>query len=137
MAAAKTPFSMPVRIYYEDTDAGGVVYYANYLKYMERARTEWLRVLGFDQSALTRDDGVVFAVRAASLEFLKPARFDDTIDVSVSVAECGRASLSFAQSITRAAALLCAGTVRVACLDAVKFAPCPIPERVYAKINGD
>ena len=137
MAATMTPFSIPVRIYYEDTDTGGVVYYANYLKYMERARTEWLRVLGFDQSALTRDDGIVFAVRAAALEFLKPARFDDTIDVSVRVAERGRASLTFAQSVTRAATLLCEGTVRVACLDAVKFAPCPIPDRLYAKINGD
>jgi acyl-CoA thioester hydrolase len=79
---------------------------------------------------------VVFAVRAASLEFLKPARFDDALDVSVSVAELGRASIHFAQSITRTAALLCQGTVRVACLDAVKFAPRPIPDRVYAKLNG-
>ena len=130
------PFAITVRVYYEDTDAGGVVYYANYLKYMERARTEWLRALGFDQSALARDDGVVFAVRAASLEFLKPARFDDALEVSVGVAELGRASIQFAQSITRAATVLCEGTVRVACLDAVKFAPRPIPDRMYAKLNG-
>ncbi|MFP5349294.1 MAG: tol-pal system-associated acyl-CoA thioesterase [Gammaproteobacteria bacterium] len=131
-----TPFAISVRVYYEDTDAGGVVYYANYLKYMERARTEWLRSLGFDQSALARDDGIVFAVRSVALEFLKPARFDDALEVSVSIAEMGRASIGFVQSITRAATRLCEGTVRVACLDAAKFVPCPIPDRVYAKLNG-
>lgn len=130
------PFAIAVRVYYEDTDAGGVVYYANYLKFMERARTEWLRMLGFDQSRLTREHGIVFAVRAASLEFLKPARFDDALDVSVDIADRGRASINFVQSITCAATLLCEGTVRVACLDAMKFAPCPIPDRVYAKLNG-
>ena len=131
-----TPFVISVRVYYEDTDAGGVVYNANYLKYMERARTEWLRSLGFDQGALTRDHGVVFAVCAAALEFLKPARLDDALEVSVHAAELGRASLRFAQVVTRAAMPLCQGTVRVACLDATTFAPRPIPDRVYAKLNG-
>ena len=85
---------------------------------------------------LTRDDGIVFAVRAATLEFLKPARFDDALDVSVNIADLGRASINVVQSITRAATLLCEGTVRVACLDAATFTPCPIPDRVYAKLNG-
>jgi hypothetical protein len=78
-----TDFRWPVRVYYEDTDSGGVVYYANYLRFMERARTEWMRQLGFEQDALIRDKGILFAVRSASLDYLRPARFNDLLEVSV------------------------------------------------------
>ncbi len=128
-------FSIPIRVYYEDTDAGGVVYYANYLKFMERARTEWLRSLGFEQAELARDPGVLFAVRSASLEFLKPAHFDDLLDATVEVQERGRASLTFSQRIRRGAEVLCEGEVRVACLEAKSFAPCPIPAAILSRID--
>ena len=95
-------FQWPVRVYYEDTDSGGVVYYANYLRFMERARTEWLRALGFEQDILIRDEGIIFAVRSASLEYLRPARFNDQLLVGVRLAESRRASLSFEQAVTRA-----------------------------------
>ena len=95
-------FSIPIRVYYEDTDAGGVVYYANYFRFMERARTEWLRGLGFEQDELARDPGVLFAVRTAKLEFLKPARFNDLLEATVEIRERGRASLTFGQRVQRA-----------------------------------
>lgn len=122
-----SPFFLPVRVYYEDTDAGGVVYYANYLRFMERARTEWLRALGFEQDELSRDPGVVFAVRSCKLEFRKPARFNDLLEVTVRIAVRGGASLTFAQQIRRDGAVLCEGEVLVACLDAQRFTPRPLP----------
>ena len=94
-------FQWQVRVYYEDTDSGGVVYYANYLRFMERARTEWMRALGFEQDRLIREDGILFAVRAASLEFLQPARFNDLLSVSLDVVQRGRASLTFKQDVAR------------------------------------
>ena len=128
-------FSIPIRVYYEDTDAGAVVYYANYLKFMERARTEWLRTLGFEQDELSRRDGVIFAVRSAKIEFLKPARFNDLLQATVRIGRRGNASLTFAQQIRRADLTLCEGEVKVACLDAATFTPCPIPDRVRARID--
>jgi acyl-CoA thioester hydrolase len=130
-------FSIPIRVYYEDTDAGGVVYYANYLKFMERARTEWLRSLGFGQEELARDPGVVFAVRSATLEFLKPARLDDLLEVSVRLVKGARASLTLAQQVRRGGEVLCEGETRVACLDARRFAPVAIPDSILARLNGD
>ena len=129
------PFSIPIRVYYEDTDAGGVVYYANYLKYMERARTEWLRQLGFEQRVLAQADGIVFAVRSATLEFLKPARFDDLLWATLRISERGGASLGFEQSLTRDEVTLCQGTVRIACLDANEFVPRPIPARIRERLE--
>ena len=128
-------FSIPIRVYYEDTDAGAVVYYANYLRFMERARTEWLRALGFEQDELSRRDGVIFAVRSAKIEFLKPARFNDLLQATVHIGRRGNASLTFAQQIRRAEQTLCEGEVKVACLDAASFTPRPIPERVRARID--
>ena len=99
----KTIFSIPIHVYYEDTDAGGVVYYANYLRFMERARTEWLRRLGFEQDELARDPVSYSAVRSVKLEFLKPARFNELLAVTVAeVHERGRASLTFRQHIPAA-----------------------------------
>ncbi len=135
MTERTTVFSIPIRVYYEDTDAGGVVYYANYFKFMERARTEWLRSLGFGQDELARDPGVLFAVRSARLEFLKPARFDDLLEATVEIRERGRASLTFGQRVRRRDEVLCEGEVRVACLEAKNFAPCPIPAAILSRIN--
>lgn len=129
-------FSIPIRVYYEDTDAGNVVYYANYLKFMERARTEWLRALGFEQDELSRREGILFAVRSARLDFLKPARFNDLLQATAQVAKRGNASITFAQQIQREGLTLCEGEVKVACLDAATFAPCPIPERVRARLEA-
>jgi len=130
-------FRWQVRVYYEDTDSGGVVYYANYLRFMERARTEWMRAQGFEQDALLDRDGILFAVRSASLEFLKPARFNDLLDVSCDVVRHGRASLTFEQLVTRDGSgqdLLCSGQVRIACLDAASFLPRAIPEYILKEI---
>jgi acyl-CoA thioester hydrolase len=129
-------FSIPVRVYYEDTDAGGVVYYANYLKYLERARTEWLRALGFEQDELLRNDGVVFAVRSVNLDFLKPARFNDLLQATVALARRGNASVTVRQKVERAGVTLCEGEVKIACLDARSFAPRPWPESIAEKIEG-
>lgn len=130
----KSVFSIPIRVYYEDTDAGGVVYYANYLKFLERARTEWLRAFGFEQDELLRRDGVVFAVRSVNIEFLKPARFNDLLEVSLDLGKRGNASVTLTQQIRRGEETLCEAQVRVACLDAASFAPRPFPETVAARL---
>jgi acyl-CoA thioester hydrolase len=127
-------FRWPVRVYYEDTDAGGVVYYANYLKFMERARTEWLRELGFEQDALAREQGVLFAVTEVELHYLRPARFNDALSVTARVSERRRASLEFAQTVYRKDETLCAGRIRIACLDAVTFRPRPLPDRLIEEL---
>jgi acyl-CoA thioester hydrolase len=131
------PFILPVRVYYEDTDAGGVVYYANYLRFMERARTEWLRALGYEQDELSDGDGIVFAVRRAEVDFLKPARFNDALTVSAQVVQTGKASITFAQEIHRGAELLCSGEVRLACIDTQRFMPRAIPKAMLEKITTD
>jgi len=128
-------FSIPIRVYYEDTDAGNVVYYANYLKYMERARTEWLRALGFEQDDLSRRDGILFAVRSVKLDFLKPARFNDLLRATAQISKRGNASITFAQQVRREDVTLCEGEVKVACLDAATFAPSPIPPRLRAQLE--
>lgn len=131
-------FLWPVRVYYEDTDAGGVVYYANYLKFMERARTEWLRSLGFEQDELIAQHNVLFAVRRVALDYRQPARFNDTLTVSVCIVETGKASLTFAQTIRRESdhLVLCEGQVKIASLDAREFKPCGIPEALQQKLVG-
>jgi len=126
-------FIWQVRVYYEDTDAGGVVYYANYLAYMERARSEWLRTLGFDNQALADQHGVVFAVRRVSLDYLQPARLDELLDVSLTLKKRGRASLLFEQRVRRDDVLLCQGEILLACVDAGSFKPTAIPQSVINK----
>ena len=123
----KAVFHWPVRVYWEDTDAGGVVYYANYLKFMERARSEWLRASGFEQDVLRDEAGVVFVVRRVEVDYLSPARFNDQLDVSVTLLELGRASLVLTQSLSRGDALLVAAQVTLACVDATRFKPVKIP----------
>lgn len=131
-------FSWGVRVYYEDTDLGGVVYHANYLRFMERARTEWLRALGFEQNHLRAEHGVQFVVVAAQIEFLRPARFNDELQVSVAIKECGRASLVFGQDIRRTAdgAAICSGEIRAACVDAATFKPRSLPKSILAELDA-
>ncbi|TBR13766.1 MAG: tol-pal system-associated acyl-CoA thioesterase [Lysobacter sp.] len=120
-------FSLPVRIYWEDTDAGGVVYHAQYLAFMERARSEWMRHHGDGQDSLRVRHGLVFAVRAMTIDFLKPARLDDALDVTVELVECRRASAVFRQQVLRSGERLLVATVRVASLDAAEFRPMALP----------
>ncbi|MGH8177452.1 MAG: tol-pal system-associated acyl-CoA thioesterase [Steroidobacter sp.] len=129
MQAAAT-FSWPVRVYWEDTDAGGIVYYANYLKFMERARTEWLRAIGVEQTALKEEHGLIFVVVDVEAHYRSPARYGEQLLVTCVVAESSRASLTFEQEIYRGRLdgdRLLEGRVRVACLDAVKYKPRPLP----------
>ncbi|MDQ2068511.1 tol-pal system-associated acyl-CoA thioesterase [Natronospira bacteriovora] len=125
-------FEWPVRVYYEDTDVGGVVFYANYLKFMERARTEWLRSRGFEQDVLIREQGVLFAVASAEIRYRAPARFNDLLHVTARVTDKGRSRMSFEQTVYRPAddRHLTDGLIRVACLDAETFRPRPIPEEM-------
>ncbi|MCX7562812.1 tol-pal system-associated acyl-CoA thioesterase [Xanthomonadaceae bacterium XH05] len=128
--SASPAFSLPIRVYWEDTDAGGVVYHAAYLCFLERARTEWLRTLGVSQQQLRERDDVVFAVRGMALEFFAPARLDDALAVEVRIVEVGRASVSFQQRIVRPSdeRVLLEARVRVACLMASTFRPRALPE---------
>lgn len=134
-----TEFLWPVRVYYEDTDSGGVVYYANYLRFMERARTEWLRSLGFEQDELLARESVLFAVRSAQVDYIKPARFNDLLMVRTSLRRRGRASLTFNQNIHRESddVLVCAAIVKIANLDAATLRPVPIAPRILASIPED
>lgn len=132
-------FVWPVRVYYEDTDSGGVVYYANYLKFMERARTEWLRAHGFEQDRLLRDRRLLFAVRRLHVDYHRPARFNDCLEVASRIAIAGGASLTFAQAIRRAESgeLLCDARVKVACIDADHFQACRMPQDLLREMTGD
>lgn len=134
-----TQFLWPIRVYYEDTDSGGVVYYANYLKFMERARSEWLRSLGFEQDELIETDNVIFAVRKAELDFQLPARFNQSLQVNSKIQHFGRASLTFDQQIVLLPEgnTLCSGVIKVACLEASSFKPCAIPERIIRELQID
>ncbi|MBS1221268.1 MAG: 4-hydroxybenzoyl-CoA thioesterase [Proteobacteria bacterium] len=132
-------FVWPIRVYYEDTDSGGVVYYANYLKFMERARTEWLRARGFEQDALLCDRRVLFAVRRLEVDYHRPARFNDRLEVVSQIANAGRASLTFAQNIQRVGSMevLCGARVKVACINAESFQACRMPRDLLREIVGD
>ncbi|MFT3666172.1 tol-pal system-associated acyl-CoA thioesterase [Piscinibacter sp.] len=131
-----TPFRHTLRVYWEDTDAGGVVFYANYLKFFERARTEWLRALGFSQQRLRTDTGAIFVVADTSVRFCRPARLDDLIEVSVEPRDIGRASMALHQQAWLGGgapggpALLAEGHIRIGCVDAGTFAPRRIPNAI-------
>lgn len=128
-------FSIPTRVYWEDTDAGGVVYHAQYVAFLERARTEWVRALGYGQDGLRQDHGLVFAVRAMRIDFRRPARLDDTLQVTVSLRRCRHASVVFAQTILRDGELLLDAQVRCAALEASTFRPRAIPEALYQQLT--
>ncbi|MGZ8907798.1 MAG: tol-pal system-associated acyl-CoA thioesterase [Methylobacter sp.] len=123
-------FIWPVRVYYEDTDAGGVVFYANYLKFFERARTEMLRAAGYEQDQLMTTEGIIFVVRSVQVDYLSPARFNEHLHVSSEVATVKKASLTFEQMITRDDEVLCKGIIRIACLDVQSMRPKAIPENL-------
>ena len=112
-ASVANIFSWPIRVYWEDTDAGGIVFYGNYLKFMERARTEWLRALGFDQEGMRRSGEGMFVVAETQLRYLRPARLDDLLTVTVAVNEVGRASVGFTQQVWRGDVLLTEGRIRI------------------------
>lgn len=133
--ANATRFSWPVRVYYEDTDLGGVVYYANYLKYLERARTEWLRAAGFEQSALAAVHHVVFIVRSIALDYLRPARYDDRLEITVEPGEVGASRIALGQAVRRAEETLVTARVEIACVNTATFRPVRIPGPVIAKIG--
>ena len=127
MNAKKQPFAWPVRVYYEDTDLGGVVYYANYLKFMERARTEWLRALGFDMSAMAREHRCQFVAQRAEIDFVRPARLDDELVATVALARAGHARLELEQEVLRDGQRLAGGRVTLACITTDSWEPTPMP----------
>ncbi|MDR1647421.1 MAG: tol-pal system-associated acyl-CoA thioesterase [Zoogloeaceae bacterium] len=135
-----TRFSIPVRVYYEDTDSGGVVFYVNYFKFMERCRTEWLRSLGHEQRQLTEEEGILFVVRNASAEYKRPARLDDALIVDLRVESIGRSQLAVVQRVCRATAAgeleeLVIGTTQVVCVDISVFKPIPIPAGIRQQLE--
>jgi len=128
-------FSWPARIYWEDTDAGGVVYHARYVAFMERARTEWMRAMGYGQEAMRSGDGQVFVVRAMTLDFLKPARLDDALQTTVELQRCRRASLVIGQAVLRDGQPLVTAQVRLAAVGARDFRPQAMDDTLYATLK--
>ena len=133
-------FRFPLRVYWEDTDAGGVVFYANYLKFFERARTEWLRSLGHEQERLRAETGTMFIVTDTSVRYLRPARLDDMLWVSVRVVHAGRAQMTIAQQAWRPSPqgeeLVADGTIRIGCVDAGTFTPQRIPTAIADSLTS-
>jgi acyl-CoA thioester hydrolase len=129
MAGIKT-FSLPIRIYFEDTDSGGVVYHSNYLKFMERARTEWLRSIGIDQRHLKQDNHIMFVVHRIDIQFKLPARFNDELIVKSELKDIGSSKIEFRQMIYRNDEMLIDASVDIACIDSKKFKPVRIPPTI-------
>ncbi|HJD44612.1 MAG TPA: tol-pal system-associated acyl-CoA thioesterase [Candidatus Paenalcaligenes intestinipullorum] len=119
----QTPHELYIRLYYEDTDAGGIVFYANYLKYFERARTEWLRSLGINQSQMVEETGQIFVVKQASLDYRRPARLDDLLCIRTRIEQLASASVTFAQQAWLDDTLLCSSQIQVVCVDAQRLRP--------------
>jgi acyl-CoA thioester hydrolase len=134
-AGQPQPFSWPIRVYYEDTDAGGVVFYANYLGFMERARTEWLRALGFEQPELAARDGVLFVVHAVNIKYLKPSRFNDSLQVTVEVVNVGGSRIRFLQRVLRGNEEIARAEVEVVCVDTDALRPARMPDGLRATIE--
>ena len=127
-------FSLPVRVYFQDTDAGGVVYHGSYVNFMERARTEWLReVCGFSNGALMKEFGVVFVVRSMKIDYLRPALLDDLLEVSAQVHDIGRSSVKLVQAVRRGEELLTEGEVHLVCVSLASFKPVSVPEVLRAQ----
>jgi acyl-CoA thioester hydrolase len=133
---AARPFTFTIRVYYEDTDTGGIVYYANYLKFFERARTEWLRLAGVEQRRLSEDLGLQFVVAQIACEYVQPARLDDLIEIDLRVRRAGRVSIVFEQTARRGAAVLANATVKAGCIDTRSFAPSPMPDHLVAAFRS-
>jgi acyl-CoA thioester hydrolase len=128
-------FAWPVRVYYEDTDAAGVVYYANYLKFMERARTEWLRSAGFEQTRLAEEHGVAFVVTSLSIDYLKPGRFNDGLQVTVELIKVGAGQIRLTQRALRGEEILATGAVKVACVALRTLRPVRMPQALATRIR--
>lgn len=131
----ETSHLWPVRVYYEDTDAGGVVFYANYLKFMERARTEWLRTLGVEQQSLLNEHGIGFVVAALDMKYLAPARLDDKLTIQTCITQVGRASLNFAQRVLLSGRVLAEGNIRVGCVKLSTLKPSALPDDLREQIS--
>lgn len=130
-------YSLPVRVYIEDTDAGGIVYYVNYLKFMERARTEWMRAAGYGKTAIFSHDSM-FVVTETAIKYLKPATLDDELLVTAAVSAVRGVSITFEQAVRRGSEILCQGTVQVACVDRQSLKPRRIPADMRAQLqNGE
>lgn len=131
-------FRWPVRVYYEDTDTGGIVFYANYLKFFERARTEWLRAAGIGQQALAEQERRMFVVKSTAVDYHAPAKLDDRLEITVVVQKLGRASVNFHQEAwladTDPPRLLCSGSIRVGCVDTLTLRPGTIPDEIGLKL---
>ncbi len=129
-------FTWPVRVYYENTDAGGVVYHTDYLNFMERARTEWLRSLGFEQDKLSKEQSIIFAVRKVTIDYIKPAVFDELLTINTRIIKQGKASLLFEQFIiNKENEKLCQAEIKIACLDNNNMKPAPIPDNILLEID--
>lgn len=128
-------FIWPIRVYYEDTDAVGVVYHANYLNFLERARTEMLRAKGIEQTELKIKSAIIFAVRSVKVDYLKPAHFNDLLEVSTEITLVRKASLIFEQTISRAGVVLCKAEIYVACIDSCTLKPKAIPDNLIAEFS--
>ena len=131
-----TVFTWTIRVYYEDTDAGGIVFYANYLKYFERARTEWLRALAINQQELIEQHGAMFVVKNVSIDYHAPAKLDDVITLTLSIEKLGRASIQFAQQACCGAILLARARVKAGCVDRATLKPRPLPDAVAVKMRA-
>ena len=129
-------FSTSARVYYEDTDAGGVVYHANYLKYMERCRSEWLENIGFNIVELQENQGVIFAVRSAEINYIAPARLFDTLTIDCDVLHVGKVKLQIVQNIYNDGQLLCSAAIKLATLDRTSFKLRPMPKELHVAISA-
>jgi acyl-CoA thioester hydrolase len=128
-------FTWPVRVYFQDTDAGGVVYHASYVNFMERARTEWLRTQGYSNAGLMKEFGVLFVVRSMKLDYLKPALLDDMLQVTATIKEVGRSRLNMLQTVQRDEELLTTGEVHLVCVSRESFKPVSVPEALRSQWN--
>ena len=134
--SGKKEFVLQVRVYYEDTDAGGVVYHSNYLNFMERARTEWLRHAGFEQNTLIEKKEILFAVRKINIDYNKPALFNDLLKIKTRIIEQRKASFIFEQVIfNQAEDTVCKADIKIACLNSQTMKPEPIPETILSELN--
>jgi 4-hydroxybenzoyl-CoA thioesterase len=127
-------FSMPLRVYIEDTDAGGIVYYVNYLKYMERSRTEFLRSLGYHKPAIL-DGGLLLVVHAAQINYRRSARLDDQLHITAQIEKLARTYIEFKQQVLRGDELLCEGLIRIACVDATTMKPSALPTDMHHQLD--
>lgn len=134
MSEPLSTFTWPVRVYIEDTDAGGIVFYVNYLKYMERARTECLRALGFGKTGIFNDDAM-FVVHSMAVDYKAPAKLDEMLSVEANVIQLKRTSITFAQNVLRDGELLCAGTIKIACVSPKEMKPVAIPEQLLTVLK--